>query len=171
MELKIVKRIKKNDSESYTSETEIIHLDKDVLKLDGYNMCLKFKEMIDKAIKAFESSNHMKYEEDYLSEVSHETYYFSNREYDEGEMIVSVITEDGAEMSPTEYTDNLIYEEEAKEYNAEFEKEWNARCNLEDAVMSITNIPIDEVKAMSDEELQKIVDGTLYSDTIIAIPL
>lgn len=171
MELKIVKRIKKNDSESYNSETETIHLDKDVLKLDGYNMCLKFKEMIDKAIKAFESSNHMKYEEDYLSEVSHETYYFSNREYDEGEMIVSVITEDGVEMSPTEYTDNLIYEEEAKEYNAEFEEEWNARCNLEDAVMSITNIPIDEVKAMSDEELQKIVDGTLYSDTIIAIPL
>ena len=52
MELKIVKQIKKNDSESYTSETETIHLDKDVLKLDGYNMCLKFNEMIDKAIKA-----------------------------------------------------------------------------------------------------------------------
>ena len=159
MELKIVKRIKKNDSESYTSETETIHLGKDVLELDGYNMCLKFKEMIDKAIKAFESSNHMKYEEDYLSEVSHETYYFSNREYDEGEMIVSIITEDGVEMSPTKYTDNLIYEEEAKEYDAEFEEEWNARCNLEDAVISITTIPIDIVRAMSDEELQKIIEN------------
>ena len=159
MELKIVKQIKKNDSESYTSETETIHLDKDVLKLDGYNMCLKFNEMIDKAIKAFESSNHMKYEEDYLSEVSHETYYFSNREYDEGEMIVSVITEDGVEMSPTEYTDNLIYEEEAKEHDAEFEEEWNARCNMEDAVISRSEIPIDEVRAMSDEELQKIIDN------------
>lgn len=159
MELKIVKQIKKNDSESYTSETETIHLDKDVLKLDGYNMCLKFNEIIDKAIKAFESSNHMKYEGDYLSKVYYETYYFSNREYDEGKMIVSVITEDGIEMSPTEYTDNLIYEEEAKEYNAEFEEEWNARCNLEDAVMSITTIPIDVVKAMSDEELQKIIDN------------
>lgn len=28
MELKIIKRIKKNDSESYNSETETIHLDK-----------------------------------------------------------------------------------------------------------------------------------------------
>lgn len=149
MELKIVKRIKKNDSESYTSETETIHLSKDVLKLDGYNMCLKFNEMIDKAIKAFESSNNMKYEED----------YFSNREYDEGEMIVSIITEDGVEMSPTKYTDNLIYEEEAKEYDAESEEEWNARCNLEDAVISMTTIPIDAVKAMSDEELQKIIDN------------
>lgn len=159
MELKIVKQIKKNDSESYTSETETIHLDKDVLKLDGYNMCLKFNEMIDKAIKAFESSNHMKYEEDDLSKVSHETYYFSNREYDEGKMIVSVITEDGVEMSPTEYTDNLIYEEEAKEYDAESEEEWNARYNLEDAVISMTTIPIDVVRAMSNEELQKIIDN------------
>ena len=158
MELKIVKRIKKNDSESYTSETETIHLDKDVLKLDVYNMCLKFDEMIDKAIKAFESSNNMKYKEDYLSKVS-ETYYFSNREYDEGEMIVSVITEDGVEMSTLEYTDNLIYEEEAKEHDAEFEEEWNARCNMEDAVISMTTIPIDEVRAMSDEELQKIIDN------------
>lgn len=159
MELKIIKRIKKNDSESYTSETETIHLSKDVLKLDGYNMCLKFNEMIDKAIKAFESSNHMKYEKDYLSKVFHETYYFSNREYDKGEMIVSVITEDGLEISPTEYTDNLIYEEEAKEYNAEYEEEWNARCNMEDAVINMTTIPIDEVRAMSDEELQKIIDN------------
>lgn len=159
MELKIVKQIKKNDSESYTSETETIHLDKDVLKLDGYNMCLKFNEMIDKAIKAFESSNHMKYEEDDLSKVSHETYYFSNREYDEGKMIVSVITEDGVEISPTEYTDNLIYEEEAKEYDAESEEEWNARYNLEDAVISMTTIPIDVVRAMSNEELQKIIDN------------
>ena len=159
MELKIIKQIKKNNSESYNSETETIHLDKDVLELDGYNMCLKFNEMIDKAIKAFESSNHMKYEEDYLSEVSHETYYFSNREYDEGEMIVSVITEDGVEMSPTEYTDNLIYEEEAKEHDAEFEEEWNARCNMEDAIISRLEIPIDEVRAMSDEELQKIIDN------------
>lgn len=159
MELKIVKQIKKNDSESYTSETETIHLDKDVLKLDGYNMCLKFNEMIDKAIKAFESSNHMKYEGDNLSKVYYETYYFSNREYDEGKMIVSVITEDGLEISPTEYTDNLIYEEEAKEYNAKSEEEWNARYNLEDAVISMTTIPIDEVRAMSDEELQKIIDN------------
>lgn len=159
MELKIVKQIKKNDSESYTSETEIIHLSKDVLELDGYNMCLKFNEMIDKAIKAFESSNHMKYEKDYLSGFFYETYYFSNREYDEGKMIVSVITEDGTEVSPTEYTDNLIYEEEAKEYDAESEEEWNARYNLEDAVISMTTIPIDEVRAMSDEELQKIIDN------------
>ena len=74
-------------------------------------------------------------------------------------MIVSIITEDGVEMSPTKYTDNLIYEEEAKEYDAEFEEEWNARCNLEDAVISITTIPIDIVRAMSDEELQKIIDN------------
>ena len=159
MELKIVKQIKKNDLESYTSETEIIHLSKDVLELDGYNMCLKFNEMIDKAIKAFESSNHMKYEKDCLSGFFYETYYFSNRKYDEGKMIVSVITEDGTEVSPTEYTDNLIYEEEAKEYDAESEEEWNARYNLEDAVISMTTIPIGKVKAMSDEELQKIIDN------------
>lgn len=62
-------------------------------------------------------------------------------------------------MSPTEYTDNLIYEEEAKEHDAESEEKWNARSNMEDAVISITTIPIDAVKAMSDEELQKIIDN------------
>lgn len=158
MELKIIKRIKKNDSESYNSETETIHLDKDVLKLDGYNMSLKFDEIVDKAIKAFEESNRMKYENDYLSEESHNTYRFSNREYDEGEMIISVITKDGVEMSTTHYADTLIYAEEAEEYDPEYEEEWNARCNMEDAVILRTEIPIDKVRAMSDEELQKIID-------------
>lgn len=46
-----------------------------------------------------------------------------------------------------------------EDYDPEFEEEWNARCNLEDAVISMTTIPIDAVKAMSDEELQKIIDN------------
>lgn len=160
MELKIIKRIKKNDSESYNSETETIHLDKDVLELDSYNMSFKFDEIVDKAIKAFEESNCMKYENNYLSEESHDTYYFSNRKYDQGKMIISVITEDGIEISPIYYVDTLIYEEEAeeKEYDREFEEMWVDRCNMEDVVILGTEIPIDKVRAMSDEELQKIID-------------
>lgn len=44
-------------------------------------------------------------------------------------------------------------------YDPEFEEEWENRSNMEDAVISMTTIPIDEVRAMSDEELRKIIDN------------
>ena len=46
-----------------------------------------------------------------------------------------------------------------KDYDPEFEEEWENRSNMEDVVISITAIPIDEVRKMSDEELQKIIDN------------
>lgn len=46
-----------------------------------------------------------------------------------------------------------------EDYDPEFEEEWENRSNMEDAVISMTTIPIDTVKAMSDEELQKIIDS------------
>lgn len=46
-----------------------------------------------------------------------------------------------------------------KDYDPEFEEEWENRSNMEDIVISMTAIPIDEVRAMSDEELQKIIDN------------
>ena len=46
-----------------------------------------------------------------------------------------------------------------KDYNPEFEEEWENRSNMEDAVISMTTIPIDKVRAMSDKELQKIIDN------------
>lgn len=46
-----------------------------------------------------------------------------------------------------------------EDYNPEFEEEWENRSNMEDAVISMTTIPIDKVRAMSDEELQKIIDN------------
>lgn len=59
-----------------------------------------------------------------------------------------------------------ILEEEAwsifdndEDYNPEFEEEWENRSNMENVVIDMTTIPIDEVKAMSDEELQKIIDN------------
>lgn len=41
----------------------------------------------------------------------------------------------------------------------EFEEEWENRSNMENAVISMTTIPIDKVRAMSDKELQKIIDN------------
>lgn len=41
----------------------------------------------------------------------------------------------------------------------EFEEEWENRSNMENVVISMTTIPIDKVRAMSDEELQKIIDN------------
>lgn len=59
-----------------------------------------------------------------------------------------------------------ILEEEAwsifdndEDYDPEFEEEWENRSNMENVVISMTTIPIDAVKAMSDEELQKIIDN------------
>lgn len=46
-----------------------------------------------------------------------------------------------------------------KDYNPEFEEEWENRSNMEDVVISMTAIPIDKIRAMSDEELQKIIDN------------
>lgn len=46
-----------------------------------------------------------------------------------------------------------------EDYNPEFEEKWENRSNMEDVVISMTTIPIDAVKAMSDEELQKIIDN------------
>lgn len=46
-----------------------------------------------------------------------------------------------------------------EDYDPEFEEEWENRSNMEDVVISMTTIPIDTVKAMSDEELQKIIDN------------
>lgn len=46
-----------------------------------------------------------------------------------------------------------------EDYDPEFEEEWENRSNMEDVVISMTTIPIDTIKAMSDEELQKIIDS------------
>lgn len=46
-----------------------------------------------------------------------------------------------------------------EDYDPEFEEEWENRSNMEDVVISMTTIPIDTVKTMSDEELQKIIDN------------
>ena len=46
-----------------------------------------------------------------------------------------------------------------EDYDPEFEEEWENRSNMENVIISITAIPIDEVRAMSDEELQKIIDN------------
>lgn len=46
-----------------------------------------------------------------------------------------------------------------EDYDPEFEEEWENRSNMENVVISMTTIPIDAVKAMSDEELQKIIDS------------
>ena len=46
-----------------------------------------------------------------------------------------------------------------EDYNPEFEEEWENRSNMENVVISMTTIPIDAVKTMSDEELQKIIDN------------
>ena len=50
-----------------------------------------------------------------------------------------------------------IFDDE--DYDPEFKEEWENRSNMEDVVISMTTIPIDEVRAMSDEELQKIIDN------------
>lgn len=46
-----------------------------------------------------------------------------------------------------------------EDYDPEFEEEWENRSNMEDVVISMTTIPIDTVKTMSNEELQKIIDN------------
>lgn len=46
-----------------------------------------------------------------------------------------------------------------EDYDPEFEEEWENRSNMENVVISMTTIPIDEVRAMSDEKLQKIIDN------------
>ena len=50
-----------------------------------------------------------------------------------------------------------IFDDE--DYDPEFEEEWENRSNMENVVISMTAIPIDEVRKMSDEELQKIIDN------------
>ena len=50
-----------------------------------------------------------------------------------------------------------IFDDE--DYDPEFEEEWENRSNMENVVISMTTIPIDKVRAMSDEELQKIIDN------------
>lgn len=45
-----------------------------------------------------------------------------------------------------------------EDYDPEFEETWVDRCNMEDAVISKTEIPIDKVKTMSNKELEKILD-------------
>lgn len=46
-----------------------------------------------------------------------------------------------------------------EDYDPEFEEEWENRSNMENVVISMTTMPIDKVRAMSDEELQKIIDN------------
>lgn len=50
-----------------------------------------------------------------------------------------------------------IFDDE--DYDPEFEEEWENRFNMENVVIDMTTIPIDEVKAMSNKELQKIIDN------------
>lgn len=50
-----------------------------------------------------------------------------------------------------------IFDDE--DYDPEFEEEWENRSNMENVVISMTTIPIDKIRAMSDEELQKIIDN------------
>lgn len=49
--------------------------------------------------------------------------------------------------------------ENDEDYDPEFEEEWENRSNMENVVISMTTIPIDKIRAMSDEELQKIIDN------------
>lgn len=50
-----------------------------------------------------------------------------------------------------------IFDDE--DYDPEFEEEWENRSNMENVVISMTTIPTDKVREMSDEELQKIIDN------------
>ena len=50
-----------------------------------------------------------------------------------------------------------IFDDE--DYDPEFEEEWENRSNMENVVIDMTTIPIDKVRVMSDEELQKIIDN------------
>lgn len=50
-----------------------------------------------------------------------------------------------------------IFDDE--DYEPEFEEEWENRSNMENVVISMTTIPTDKVREMSDEELQKIIDN------------
>ena len=50
-----------------------------------------------------------------------------------------------------------IFDDE--DYDPEFEEKWENRSNMENVVISMTTIPIDKVRTMSDEELQKIIDN------------
>lgn len=50
-----------------------------------------------------------------------------------------------------------IFDDE--DYDPEFEEEWENRSNMENVIIDMTAIPIDEVRKMSDEELQKIIDN------------
>lgn len=46
-----------------------------------------------------------------------------------------------------------------EDYDPEFEEEWENGSNMENVVISMTTIPINAVKAMSNKELQKIIDS------------
>ena len=62
---------------------------------------------------------------------------------------------------------NEILDEEAWEvynddddndYDPEFEEAWQQRSRLEDVVIMKTDIPIEKIRDMSDEELNNILD-------------
>ena len=48
--------------------------------------------------------------------------------------------------------------EEDDDYDEEFEDAWNYRCDLENAVIDKTEMPIEKVKSSSNEELEKIIN-------------
>lgn len=50
------------------------------------------------------------------------------------------------------------YNDDDNDYDPEFEEAWQERSNLEDIVIMKTDIPIEKVRDMSDEELNNILD-------------
>ncbi|WP_440338470.1 hypothetical protein [Megamonas funiformis] len=48
--------------------------------------------------------------------------------------------------------------DDLEEVDPEFEEAWQERSNLEDIVIMKTDIPIEKVRDMSDEELNNILD-------------
>lgn len=50
------------------------------------------------------------------------------------------------------------YDDDDNDYDPEFEEAWQERSNLEDIIIMKTDIPIEKVRDMSDEELNNILD-------------
>lgn len=48
--------------------------------------------------------------------------------------------------------------EKDDDYDEEFENAWDDRCDLENAVIDKTEMPVEKVKSLSNEELEKIIN-------------
>lgn len=47
---------------------------------------------------------------------------------------------------------------EDNNYDEEYDDAWNDRCDLENTVIDKTEMPIEKVKSLSNEELEKIIN-------------